>query len=91
LGEFGSERVMFGVIDGTGAAPTVHQCNDIGPPRIYILHKLPHALMCDLVVLSGNPAQNIEDIENVQTVFKDGVGFDPAKLIQSEQGLVGQR
>jgi hypothetical protein len=24
-------------------------------------------------------------------VFKDGVGFDPAKLIQSVQGLVGQR
>ncbi|HEY0801317.1 MAG TPA: amidohydrolase family protein [Steroidobacteraceae bacterium] len=45
----------------------------------------------DLVVLSGNPAQNIEDIENVQTVFKDGIGFDPAKLIQSVQGLVGQR
>jgi imidazolonepropionase-like amidohydrolase len=45
----------------------------------------------DLVVLSGNPAQNIEDIEKVQLVFKDGVGFDPAKLIQSVQGLVGQR
>jgi imidazolonepropionase-like amidohydrolase len=45
----------------------------------------------DLVVLSGNPAQNIEDIENVQLVFKDGIGFDPAKLIQSVQGLVGQR
>jgi len=45
----------------------------------------------DLVVLSGNPAQNIEDIENVQLVFKDGIGFDPVKLIQSVQGLVGQR
>jgi imidazolonepropionase-like amidohydrolase len=45
----------------------------------------------DLVVLSGNPAQNIEDIENVQLVFKDGTGFDPLKLIQSVQGLVGQR
>jgi imidazolonepropionase-like amidohydrolase len=45
----------------------------------------------DLVVLSGNPAQNIDDIENVQLVFKDGVGFDPVKLIQSVQGLVGQR
>jgi imidazolonepropionase-like amidohydrolase len=45
----------------------------------------------DLVVLSGNPAQNIEDIENVQLVFKDGIGFDPAKLIQSVQGMVGQR
>jgi hypothetical protein len=45
----------------------------------------------DLVVLSGNPAQNIEDIENVQIVFKDGIGFDPVKLTQSVQGLVGQR
>ncbi len=45
----------------------------------------------DLVVIAGNPAQNIEDIENVQLVFKDGVGFDPAKLTESVQGLVGQR
>ena len=45
----------------------------------------------DLVVIAGNPAQNIEDIENVQLVFKDGVGFDPVKLTQSVQGLVGQR
>jgi imidazolonepropionase-like amidohydrolase len=45
----------------------------------------------DLVVIAGNPAQNIEDVENVQLVFKDGVGFDPAKLTQSVQGLVGLR
>jgi len=45
----------------------------------------------DLVLIAGNPAQNIEDIENVQLVFKDGLGFDPAKLTQSVQGLVGQR
>jgi imidazolonepropionase-like amidohydrolase len=45
----------------------------------------------DLVVIMGNPAQNIEDIEKVQLVFKDGVGFDPAKLTQSVQGLVGLR
>ena len=45
----------------------------------------------DLVVIAGNPAQNIEDVENVQLVFKDGIGFDPIKLTQSVQGLVGQR
>jgi imidazolonepropionase-like amidohydrolase len=45
----------------------------------------------DLVVLAGNPAQNIEAIENVQLVFKDGIGFDPAKLIQSVKGQVGLR
>jgi imidazolonepropionase-like amidohydrolase len=45
----------------------------------------------DLVVLGANPADNIENIEKVETVFKDGVGYDPAKLIQSVTGLVGLR
>jgi imidazolonepropionase-like amidohydrolase len=47
--------------------------------------------VADLVVNAGNPAQNIDDIENVETVFKDGLGYDPAKLSQSVQGLVGLR
>ncbi|HEX3911889.1 MAG TPA: amidohydrolase family protein [Steroidobacteraceae bacterium] len=45
----------------------------------------------DLVVIDGNPAEHIDDVENVQMVFKDGVGFDPVKLTQSVQGLVGLR
>ena len=48
-------------------------------------------MAADLVIIAGNPAQNIEDIENVQLVFKDGVGFDPVKLTRSVQGLVGLR
>ena len=45
----------------------------------------------DLVVVDGNPAAKIDDIENVQTVFKDGVGYDPKKLIDSVRALVGVR
>ena len=45
----------------------------------------------DLVVLNGNPAEKVEDIEKVETVFKDGVGFDPAKLTDSAHGYVGLR
>jgi len=45
----------------------------------------------DLVVLAGNPAQDINEVENVQTVFKDGLGYDPVKLTQSVQGLMGLR
>ncbi len=45
----------------------------------------------DLMVVKGNPAVNINDIENVEIVFKDGVGYDTEKLIQSVQGLVGIR
>jgi imidazolonepropionase-like amidohydrolase len=45
----------------------------------------------DLMVVKGNPALKITDIENVEIVFKDGVGYDSEKLIQSVQGLVGIR
>jgi imidazolonepropionase-like amidohydrolase len=45
----------------------------------------------DLVVIKGDPSQKIEDIENVETVFKDGVGYDSAKLIDSVRGTVGSR
>jgi hypothetical protein len=45
----------------------------------------------DLMAVKGNPATNIGDIEKVEIVFKDGVGYDSEKLIQSVQGLVGVR
>ena len=45
----------------------------------------------DLMIVKGNPATKIADIENVEIVFKDGVGYDSEKLIQSVQGLVGIR
>jgi Amidohydrolase family len=45
----------------------------------------------DLVVIKGDPSTKIEDIENVETVFKDGVGYDSAKLIESVRGIVGSR
>lgn len=45
----------------------------------------------DLMIVKGNPATSISDIEKVELVFKDGVGYDSEKLIQSVQGLVGIR
>jgi imidazolonepropionase-like amidohydrolase len=45
----------------------------------------------DLVVIKGDPSKNIDDIENVEIVFKDGVGYDSAKLIESVRGAVGNR
>jgi len=45
----------------------------------------------DLMVVNGNPAADIADIEKVEIVFKDGVGYDSERLIQSVQGLVGIR
>ncbi len=45
----------------------------------------------DLIVIKGDPSKQIDDIENVETVFKDGVGYDSAKLIESVRGVVGSR
>src|SRR6266540_4382834 len=45
----------------------------------------------DLVVIHGDPTKNIADIEKVETVFKDGIGYDSAKLLDSARSLVGLR
>jgi len=45
----------------------------------------------DLVLIHGDPSANIADIEKVETVFKDGIGYDSAKLINSVRGVVGIR
>ena len=44
----------------------------------------------DLVVVKGNPAARIADVENVEIVFKDGVGYDSAKLLESVKGRYGE-
>jgi imidazolonepropionase-like amidohydrolase len=43
----------------------------------------------DLVVIAGDPSTRASDINNVETVFKQGVGYDPAKLIASVMGKAG--
>lgn len=43
----------------------------------------------DIVVIAGDPSKTIADLRRVETIFKGGVGFDPAKLIESVRGQVG--
>ena len=45
----------------------------------------------DLVLIHGDPSTNISDIEHVVTVFKDGVGYDSAKLLASVKGVAGRQ
>jgi imidazolonepropionase-like amidohydrolase len=44
----------------------------------------------DLVVIKGDPSAKISDIENVEIVFKDGIGYDSRKLLESVRGRYGQ-
>ena len=43
----------------------------------------------DLVVINGEPSRQISDVRNVELVFKQGIAYDPAKLIASVKGKVG--
>lgn len=44
----------------------------------------------DLVIVRGNPAADIHDVDKVETVFKDGIGYDSAKLLESVRGRYGE-
>jgi enamidase len=43
----------------------------------------------DLIVVRGDPSAKIEDVENVELVFKSGVGYDSPKIFESVKGRVG--
>jgi len=44
----------------------------------------------DLLVVKGDPSRTITDVQNVELVFKDGVGYDPTALLQSVRGRYGE-
>lgn len=43
----------------------------------------------DLVVVKGDPSVHIDDIENVETVFRDGLGFSSERFLASVKGRYG--
>ncbi|MEX0912546.1 MAG: amidohydrolase family protein, partial [Gemmatimonadota bacterium] len=47
--------------------------------------------IADLTVIDGNPVTDPASIREVTLVFKDGVGYDAVKLVDSVRGQVGIR
>jgi imidazolonepropionase-like amidohydrolase len=45
--------------------------------------------LADLILIDGDLESNIKNIRNMQTVFKDGIGYDSKKLFESVKGQVG--
>jgi imidazolonepropionase-like amidohydrolase len=73
------EAIRVGTLNGATFLGLAERIGSIAPGK-----------SADLVVIRGNPATNIADIEKVETVFKDGVGYDTGKLIDSVKGRYGQ-
>jgi imidazolonepropionase-like amidohydrolase len=44
----------------------------------------------DLLLVRGDPSTRIGDLRNVELVLKDGLAFDPLKLLASVRGRYGQ-
>lgn len=92
---FGDQREVELLVDaGFTPLEAIHIATSNGAEFLGELDKigtLASGKAADLVVLDGDPSVNIKDIERVELVFKDGVGYDSAKLIDSAKGMVGLR
>jgi imidazolonepropionase-like amidohydrolase len=73
------EAIRIGTLNGATYLGLADRIGSIAPGK--------HA---DLILVRGDPSTRIEDIENVEIVFKDGVGYDSAALLASVKGHYGQ-
>jgi len=95
LAGFGDQREVELLVEaGFTPVEAIHIATSNGAQYLGELNRIgtiAAGKQADLVVIKGDPSKKIEDIENVEMVFKDGVGYDSAKLIQSVEGMVGTR
>ena len=73
------EAIRIGTLNGATYLGLADRIGSIAPGK-----------NADLVVLRGDPSSRIGDIENVEIVFKDGIGYDSEALIASVKGHYGQ-
>ena len=71
------EAIRICTYDGAEFLGELHDIGTIAPGK-----------SADLVVVHGDPSKKIGDIENVEIVFKSGIGYDSAKLIDAVRGQV---
>jgi len=72
------EAIKVGTLNG---ATYLGRAKDVGSIAV--------GKQADLVVINGDPSRNIADIAHVELVFRQGIGYDPEKLIASVRGKVG--
>ena len=95
LAGFGDQREVELLVEaGFTPAEAIHIATSNGAQYLGELDNigtLQTGKAADIAIINGDPSANIKDIEKVELVFKDGVGYDSAKLIESVRGWVGLR
>jgi Amidohydrolase family len=90
---FGDQRNYELLIEaGFSPAQTVQIMSANGAKILGVYDRLgsvERGKIADLVVMQGDLAADPTVIRKVTTVFKDGVGYDSAKLIAAVKGRVG--
>jgi imidazolonepropionase-like amidohydrolase len=92
---FGDQREVELLVEaGFSPVEAIHIATANGAEFLGLMDKVgtvAQGKSADLIVVHGDPstADHIADIEKVEIVFKDGVGYDSVKLIDSVRGTVG--
>jgi imidazolonepropionase-like amidohydrolase len=93
LAGFGDQRNYELLVEaGFTPAQTIQIMSANGAKILGVYDKLgsiERGKLADLVVLDGDLVRDPSVIRKVTTVFKDGVGYDSAKLIAAVKGRVG--
>jgi len=92
---FGDQREVELLVEaGFTPVEAIHVATENGARALGVadrLGTLAPGKQADLVVVKGDPSRTISDLENVELVFKRGVGFDSHALVESVRGQVGLR
>ena len=73
------EAIRIGTLNGATYLGVADSLGSVAPGKL-----------ADLVVVRGDPSKQISDVRHVELVFKGGVGYDPAALLESVRGHFGQ-
>jgi imidazolonepropionase-like amidohydrolase len=92
---FGDQRSLELLIEGGFSPVEAIQIMTYNGARILGVDKelgsIAPGKLADLVVIRGDLIARPADIRHTTIVFKDGVGYDSAKILASVRGLVGIR
>lgn len=73
------EAIRIGTLNGATYLGLANHIGSIAPGK-----------RADLMLINGDPSTDINAIEQVEAVFKDGVGYDTAALLGTVKGRYGQ-